>query len=217
MKENPRVKLVVLTKWCPKPGEMSERIVREAVLERLKRLQVKRLDLLQFHWWNYLDTRYIDAMNELVKCQRDGLIGHIGVTNFDTAHLRILLSSGFRVVSNQVCFSLLDRRASFQMTDLCLATGCRILAFGCLAGGLLTDRYLNQSDPPPLHERTDSLSKYLRFLEQAGGWSRLQSLLCVLNEIANELECKIAHVAAGWVLRQPAVRLSDVRFDVLTT
>ncbi len=197
--------MVVMTKWCPKPGEMSEKIVRAAIEERLKRLCTKRVDVLQLHWWNYRDTRYIDAMRELVILQNEGLIGNIGVTNFDTAHLRILLSSGFPVISNQVCFSLLDRRASGKMTDLCLATGCRILAFGCLAGGLLTERYLNQSSPPPLSERTDSMKKYLRFVREAGGWSRLQDLLRVLNEIAKELNCKIAHVAAGWVLSQPAV------------
>jgi len=205
MKQNPSTDVTVLTKWCPKPSEMTESVVREAIEKRLERLDTKQIDLLQFHWWNYRDTRYVDAMNELVKLKREGKIRHIGVTNFDTAHLRILLSSGYPIVSNQIHFSLLDRRASNRMTNLCLATGCRILAFGTLAGGLLTDRYLNCSSPPPMKDRTDSISKYLRFVREAGGWSKLQDLLRVLDGIAKELNCKIAHVAAGWVLCQPSV------------
>ena len=47
-------------------------------------------------------------LNEL---KDEGLIAHLGLTNFDTAHLRIAIQSGIDIVSNQVCFSLLDRRA----------------------------------------------------------------------------------------------------------
>ncbi len=209
MKKYPSKKITVLTKWCPKPSEMTENTVRDAVERRLKRLQTKQIDLLQFHWWNYRDLRYIDAMNRLVKLQKEGKIRYIGVTNFDTAHLRVLLSTGYPIVTNQIHFSLLDRRAAGKMTNLCLATGCRILAFGCLAGGLLTERYLNTPRPPPMKDRTDSISKYLRFVNEAGGWERLQELLCVLDGIAKELKCTIAHVAAGKFLSLSQSRCSQ--------
>ncbi len=72
----------------------------------------RRIDVLQLHWWQYENPGYLDAMAELAALRHEGLIGHLGLTNFDTAHLRVLVKSGFRVATNQVCFSLLDRRAA---------------------------------------------------------------------------------------------------------
>src|SRR3954469_23079102 len=44
---------IAFTKWCPEPGPMTADIVREGVQERLGRLGVKKIDLLQFHWWTF--------------------------------------------------------------------------------------------------------------------------------------------------------------------
>ncbi|MDZ7647123.1 MAG: aldo/keto reductase [Cytophagales bacterium] len=56
--------------------------------------------------------------------------------------LRIVFNSGIEVVSNQVCFSLLYQRASDATTDLCLAHNIKLLAFGMVAGGFLTEHWL---------------------------------------------------------------------------
>jgi diketogulonate reductase-like aldo/keto reductase len=97
--------------------------VREAVARSLKRLRSDSIDLLQFHAWSYPDPSWLDALFHLQDLKREGLIRHIGVTNFDTAHLRVAVTSGVEIVSNQVSFSLLDDRARGPMTDLCLAQG----------------------------------------------------------------------------------------------
>src|SRR5262245_1759116 len=89
------------TKWCPPPGPMTSEVVRAGITQRLERLALPRIDLLQFHWWQYRHSGYLDAMLELDRLRREGLIGHLGVTNFDTDHLRLLLKHGIPVVSNQ--------------------------------------------------------------------------------------------------------------------
>src|ERR1700732_1323121 len=71
----------VFTKWCPPPGEMGMGTGRAGIGERLKRLGVKRIDLLQFHWWTFEHPAYLDAMKGLAELQREGVIGDIGVTN----------------------------------------------------------------------------------------------------------------------------------------
>src|SRR5262249_6824344 len=131
----------VLTKWCPLPGPMTAEVVRAGVGERLERLDLPRIDLLQFHWWHYRHPGYLDAMVELDRLRRDGLIGHLGVTNFDADHLRLLVTHGIPIVSNQVSFSLLDRRPAARMTEVCRKTGVKLIAYGVLAGGFLTDHW----------------------------------------------------------------------------
>jgi len=44
---------VAFTKWCPEPGPMSRETVRAGVDRARQRLGVERIDLMQFHWWNY--------------------------------------------------------------------------------------------------------------------------------------------------------------------
>ena len=77
------------TKWCPTPGAMTAARVREGVERALDRLQTSCIDLMQFHWWTFDDPRSIDAMVELARLRQEGLIAHLGLTNFDTAHLRV--------------------------------------------------------------------------------------------------------------------------------
>jgi len=191
------------TKWCPTPGPMTADIVRAGIAERLERLSVETVDLLQLHWWMFEHPGYIDAMRELVALQRDGRILHLGVTNFDTDHLRLLVRHGFPVVSNQVSFSLFDRRASEEMSAFCLANGVRLLAYGTLGGGFLTDRWVGASEPTSIEDW--SKSKYKRFIATIGGWSALQSILAALHEIARKHGVSVANVATRWVLEQPAV------------
>lgn len=195
----------MFTKWCPEPGAMTADVVRAGVMERLERLKVERVDLLQFHWWMYQHPGYVDAMAELAALRSEGLIGHLGLTNFNTDHLHLLLHQGIEIASNQVCFSLLDRRASEDMTGCCLVHGVKLLAYGTLAGGFLTDRWVGAEEPAADEVSDWSKMKYQRFLDQIGGWSVLQTLLAVLQQIAGKHAVSVANVATRWVLEQPAV------------
>lgn len=195
----------LLTKWVPKPGPVTREHVRAAVQRSLDRMRTDRLDLLQFHAWVYADPAWLDCLFWLQELKDEGLIRYLGLTNVDTAHLRIIIHSGIEVVSNQVCFSLLDRRASHGMTEMCLQQGIKLLAFGTVAGGFLTERWLGK--PPPSVNELDnwSLMKYRRFIDAAGGWDLFQHLLQIVHGVAERLGVSMANVACRYVLEQPAV------------
>ena len=196
---------VAFTKWCPAPGPMTKEVVREGVERSRRRLGVETIDLLQFHWWSYEHPAYLDAMKRLDELRREGLIRHLGVTNFDTAHLNVLVKHGVPIVSNQVSFSLLDRRAAGEMSAFCLKHGVRLLAYGTLAGGLISERWLGQPAPAEGEIADWSRMKYLRFVEVVGGWEALQAVLSALDGVANKHGVSIANVATRWVLDHPAV------------
>src|SRR4029453_13356518 len=95
------------------------------------------------------------------------------VTNFATAPPPLVGRPGFAVVSNQVSFSLLDRRPAGRMTELCRASGMKLLAYGVLAGGFLSARWVGRPEPTEIPDW--SKSKYKRFIDAIGGWDGLQA------------------------------------------
>lgn len=191
------------TKWCPEPGPMSAEVVREGVDRSARRMGVDRIDLLQLHWWQYTHPGYLDAALELAKLRQTGRIAHIGLTNFDTDHLGLLLGCGVPIATNQVSFSLLDRRASGRMSQRCSASGVRLLAYGTLGGGFLSDAWVGA--PEPTHIADWSKSKYRRFIDAIGGWDALQTILSAARTIGQRHGVSVANVAVRWVLEQPAV------------
>ncbi|WP_342618927.1 aldo/keto reductase [Rhodoferax sp. GW822-FHT02A01] len=191
------------TKWCPPPGPMTAAVVREGVQRSLDRMQTSCIDLLQFHWWTYEHPAYIDAMLELAKLRQEGLIAHIGLANFDTAHLRLLLNEGIPIASNQVCMSLLDRRGTEEMSALCLERDVKLLAYGVLGGGFLSDRWVGVDAPAEVGDW--SKMKYQRFINAIGGWDALQAVLTAARKIALKHGVSVSNVATRWVLEQPAV------------
>ena len=193
------------TKWVPKPGGSTKEEVRDAVNRSLKRLQTDQVDLLQYHAWNYSDPSYLDDLFHLQELREEGLIRHLGLTNVDTTHLRMILHSGIKIASNQICFSLLDQRATKGMLLLCEEYGVTVLAFGVLAGGFLTERWLNQKEPAMDNLSTWSQMKYKRFIDAAGGWIKFQRLLQIVHEIAQDHGVSMANVASRYILDQPAV------------
>jgi len=122
---------IALTKWCPEPGPMTADVVRKGVGERLDRLGVEKVDLLQLHWWTFDHPAWLDALHEMNSLRREGMIGAIGVTNFDAAHLALALADGIPVASNQISFSLIDRRACGpqRLAELALQVSFHTLRF----------------------------------------------------------------------------------------
>jgi aryl-alcohol dehydrogenase-like predicted oxidoreductase/enamine deaminase RidA (YjgF/YER057c/UK114 family) len=204
----PEKRPVAFTKWCPEPGPMSADIVRKGVRDRLDRLGVEKVDLLQFHWWTFEHPAWLDALHEMARLREEGLISAIGVTNFDAAHLRVALADGLPIATNQVSFSLLDRRAAGDLSVICREKGVKLLAYGTLCGGFLSDRWLGRPEPDTIPDW--SRSKYKRFIDVAGGWHAFQGILAAAAAISNKHRVSISNVATRWVLDHEAVACTIV-------
>jgi aryl-alcohol dehydrogenase-like predicted oxidoreductase/enamine deaminase RidA (YjgF/YER057c/UK114 family) len=198
-----RPRPLAFTKWCPEPGPMTAEIVRAGVDERRRRLGVATVDLLQLHWWTFEHPAWLDALHELAALKDAGAITAIGVTNFDAAHLALAAADGVPLATNQVSFSLLDRRAAGPLAEVCARTGTRLLAYGTLAGGFLSERFVGVPEPAEMPDW--SRMKYRRFIDAAGGWDAFQGVLGAAAAIAEKHGVSIANVATRWVLDQPHV------------
>lgn len=192
-----------LTKWCPDPGYWTSDDIRAALHKSFKRLGQETIDLMQFHWWHYPHPGYLDCLREMAQMKSEGAFRAIGLTNTDTDHLALILNEGIPIATNQVCLSLLDNRATGRMATLCTDYDVKLLCYGALAGGYLTDRWLDHPEPPPPQDW--SAMKYRRFIDAVGGWDALQRVLKAARKVADRHYCSIATVATRWVLDQPCV------------
>ncbi|MDT0681614.1 aldo/keto reductase [Roseicyclus sp. F158] len=208
-------RLKVHTKCVPdldKLDTITKADVQETVDRSLRRLDAERLDLVQFHWWNLEVPRYVEVAGWLSEFQREGKIDLLGTTNFSTDAMSELLESGYRPASIQMQYSLIDRRPTKRMTEFCAQNGIAILAYGTVAGGFLSDKWLGAPEPTGELENR-SLTKYKLIIDDIGGWDVFQSLLRLLRGIADRHGVDIASVAIRAILaeRQVAGAIVGVR------
>jgi aryl-alcohol dehydrogenase-like predicted oxidoreductase len=205
--EAARERLKVHTKFVP-DLDILQTITREHVtriIERsLQRLGQERLDLVQFHWWDYAVANSVRTAQWLGELQDAGKIELIGGTNFDAEHTAALIGAGVKLASMQVQYSLLDDRPSRKLSDVCARHGMKLLCYGTVAGGFLSERWLGAAEPrEPLGNR--SLTKYKLVIEDVGGWDWFQALLRVLARIGAKHGRSISSVASRYVLGLPHV------------
>jgi aryl-alcohol dehydrogenase-like predicted oxidoreductase len=178
--------------------------IRAIVDQSLKRLGMERLDLVQFHWWDYSAPHYVEAALWLDELRREGRIRFVSATNFDTARLSEIVAAGVPIRTLQTQYSLLDTRPEGGLIDLCRAHGIDLLCYGTVAGGFLGDRWLGA--PEPMGEMENrSLTKYKLIIDDFGGWALFQRLLSTLRRIADRHGADIATVASRAVLDRPQV------------
>jgi aryl-alcohol dehydrogenase-like predicted oxidoreductase len=178
--------------------------IAASVARSRARLGVEAVDLVQLHWWDYDIDGVLDTAHWLDGLRQDGLLRHIGLTNFDVPHVRRFVEAGIPVRSHQVQYSMLDRRPAGDMAAFCAANGIGLLAYGALAGGFFSERWLGQGEPAePIGNR--SLVKYRLIIDECGGWDYFQALLRALHAVATRHHVTIGAVAIRWVLDRPGV------------
>lgn len=198
--------LQIHTKFVPDASDLAsvDRGYVERIIDRsLVRLGVERLDLVQYYWWRDEIPGMEQTAVWLQELREEGRIRHIGVTNLNAARIERIRSAGVTVVSNQVQYSALDRRPEHGLAGDCREGGVGLIAFGTLAGGFLTRRWLDGVDDSSYDNR--SLVKYRLIIDEFGGWAAYQRLLGLLHEIGEQHGVEASSVAVRFVLEQPAV------------
>lgn len=175
----------------------------EAVVDRgLKRLNKERLEIVQYHWWDYQVPGMVDVAEHLVRLQEKGKIQHIGTTNFDVENLKKLVDAKIPVVSAQAQYSIFDRRPEKGFAKYCKENDIALLCYGTLSGGYLSDKYLgmkiNSAD-------NRSQVKYLQVIEDTVGVEGYPVLLELLNIVAKKYNASISNVASKYILSKEAV------------
>ncbi|MGI0031253.1 MAG: aldo/keto reductase, partial [Nitrososphaeraceae archaeon] len=155
--------------------------------------------------WEYNNPYYMDALKYLSDLRDKGSIKHLGLTNFDTDHLQIITDSGVPIASNQVQYSIIDRRPEVKLIPFCRKHNISLLTYGSICGGLLSERYVGKPEPSITDLNTLSLQKYKKMIDTWGNWNLFQRLLLVLDNIAKKHRASIANVATNYILSKATV------------
>jgi aryl-alcohol dehydrogenase-like predicted oxidoreductase len=183
---------------------ITKQYVTDIIDRSLARLGVDQLDLVQYHWWDYDVPKYVETALYLQELQKAGKIRSLSVTNFDVPRLQEFVDQGIVITSTQNQYSVLDQRPEHGLVEFCQAHDIKILCYGTVAGGFLSERYLGQPEPEePLENR--SLVKYKLIIDDFGGWELFQELLRTLKTIADKYHVSLTNVAERYVLDKPQV------------
>ena len=183
-------------------AKVDDNYVENMIHKSLKRLGKEQLDMAQFHWWDTSVPGYVEFALNLKKLQDKGMIGLLGVTNFNTAVLRELIDAGYPLVTNHIQYSVLDRRPEQEMIALCQEHDVHLFCYGSLAGGFLSADWLDRPEPTGDFANR-SLKKYKLIIDDFGGWGLFQELLQALGNIAGRHKATIGQIAVAWNLSRP--------------
>jgi aryl-alcohol dehydrogenase-like predicted oxidoreductase len=201
-------RLKIHTKFVPDLAvlpRIDKAYVRSIIDRSLRRLRSERLDLVQFHWWDYAIPGCVETASWLDELRREGKIDLLGGTNFDSAHLEAMVVAGVPIKTMQVQYSVLDRRPAATMAALCERLGVSLLCYGSVAGGFLSEKWLGRPEPKMSDLENRSLVKYKLIIDDFGGWDAYQVLLSALDAIARRHGVGLSTIASRYVLEQKAV------------
>jgi aryl-alcohol dehydrogenase-like predicted oxidoreductase len=140
--------VVVATKWSPFFRTAAS--ITATVQQRLENLAPFAIDLHQVH--NPFGFSSVESeMRAMAGLVAEGKVRAVGVSNFDAARMRrahaALAQHGVRLASNQVKYSLLDRRVERNGTLAAASDlGVTIIAYSPLEQGVLSGKYHEQPE-----------------------------------------------------------------------
>ncbi|GAK50274.1 aldo/keto reductase [Candidatus Moduliflexus flocculans] len=169
----------------------------EGVKASLRNLATNYLDLFYIHWpAGNTDPR--PMMEGLEECRRQGLIRHIGVSNFSVEQLEVLREAG-TVDVVQLCYNLLWRRHEEDLIPYCAKHGIGIFSYSSLAQGILTGKYPKEYQPAEGDARRNSV------FFRPDVWPTISDAVAAMQRLADESGATLVELAMAWLLRQPAI------------
>lgn len=180
----------------------SRKYLMASIDQSLKRTGLDYFDIF-YHHRPDPDTPIEETMGALYDIVKSGKALYVGISNYNAEQTRVaadtLESMGMHLLIHQPNYSMLNRSIEQGLTDVLEEKGVGCIAFGPLAGGRLTDRYLNGI---PADSRAGHDPRYLRpeYITD-----ELLDKVRALNEIAKKRGQTMAQMALAWTLRLPQV------------
>ena len=190
------------TMWDGPYGDWgSKKYLVASLNQSLKRMSLDYVDIF-YHHRPDPDTPLEETMSALDLIVRQGKALYVGISNYpaDLAKeaIRILTELGTPCLIHQPKYSMFERTPEEGLLDLLEEEGVGSIAYSPLAGGILTDRYLNGIP-------ADSRAAGNPSLPPERLTSTVLAKVKQLNEIAARRDQKLSQMALAWLLRHDRI------------
>lgn len=224
IKELPRDKVQILTKyglkWDAPVGEFyfksknnqgqdidiykyagKDSIIKECETS-LKLLGTDYIDLYQIHWPD--PTTAIEETMEAVSALiQQGKVRYAGVCNYSNEQLK-LADSIVNIVSNQIPYSMVNRKIEEVVLPYCLANGKSILAYSPLERGLLTGKI------KPGHQFSEGDHRATHRFFSHANIERVNVFLNKIRSVADEKGVTLGQLVLRWTVERPGITVALV-------
>ncbi|MEI5907535.1 aldo/keto reductase [Bacillus spongiae] len=188
----------IATKWWPMFRKASS--ITKTIEERISVLKNRTIDLYQIHQPHSFSSikAEMEALAELIQNKK---IRFAGVSNFNEKKMREaheeLNKHGFPLVSNQMKYSLLDRRIEHNgVLDAAKELGITIIAYSPLEQGILSGKFHKN---PELIKNIKGPRKYTSWFKK-NGLAKTEPLIELLEKLAKEYEVTPTQIALNWLI-----------------
>jgi len=193
-----RSDIAVATKWWPLFHTAGS--ITSTIDKRLRCLGAKSIDLYQIHN-PYSFSPISSQMRAMARLVEAGKVRYIGVSNFSAKQMRKahgeLSRLGLALVSNQVNYSLMDRRIETNgVLDTAKELGVSIIAYSPLGRGLLTGKF---HDKPGLMKKRHILRRFYASLNKKS-LDTTSALVGVLKSVSKKYQVTPSQAALNWVV-----------------
>ncbi|WP_421889000.1 aldo/keto reductase [Marinoscillum sp.] len=222
IKDLPRDKVQILTKfgmrWDTTKGDFffaskdnsgkdidiykyagKESVIRECE-ESLKRLKTDYIDLYQIHW-NDSTTPIQETFEGVSKLIAQGKVRYAGVCNY-TADQMAEAEKAVKLVSNQIPFSMVNRKVEDETIPYCIGHDKSVLAYSPLERGLLTGKI----KPGQKFQEGDHRATNRFFTEES--IMKTNAFLEKIKPLAAEKGATLAQLVLKWTIERPGVTIA---------
>ena len=184
-------------------GSVVNSLKRDSILREAEgsvaRLGVDAIDLYQIHWPNPVED-IEEGWSALAELKEQGLVRHIGVSNFDVEQLRRIQQLA-PVETLQPPYSLITREVEGEVLPFAEREGIGVIVYSPMGSGLLTGA-MTRARIASLPD-DDWRKRSERFHEPQ--LSRHLALVQRITTVAERLDTTPGAVAVAWTLNNPAV------------
>ena len=203
-----RDELVISTKagydmWSGPYGDHgSRKYLMASIDQSLKRTHLDYVDIF-YHHRPDPDTPLEETMEALHDIVKSGKALYVGISNYNAEQtaraVDVSRGMGTHLLIHQPNYSMMNRWIENGLTDVLREQGVGCIAFGPLAGGVLSNKYLHGI---PADSRAGHDPRYLKPEQITEG---KLSVVKKLNDLAVRRGQSLPQMALAWTLRSPVV------------